>query len=196
MYSLSLAALTMIEESPSRREHLEKYTLMIDDMFCSPKFVRLRTLLPELVEKGHRMLIFSQWTRVMDLMSNLMESLDMKYLRLDGSTAVSERQSLINDFTNDASIPVFLLSTRYVRRLNRFTYFPIFSPICLFTFAFVFDPLLCHNLATSVLEEWVSVQKQLSLCAICHSCASNNILSFSPLTAVDFFVTRSELDSC
>ena len=74
--------------------------------------VRLRTLLPELIQNGHRILIFSQWTKILDLMGHLMDSLQMTYLRLDGQTAVSERQDLLDEFTNDDSIPVFLLSTR------------------------------------------------------------------------------------
>jgi len=111
-YDIHCAALTMIEENPKRSEFLEKYTLAVEDLFCSSKFVRLRTLLPQLINGGHRILIFSQWTRVLDLMNNLMESLEIKFLRLDGSTAVSERQALIDEFTNDPTIPVFLLSTR------------------------------------------------------------------------------------
>ncbi|KAL3786634.1 hypothetical protein HJC23_006830 [Cyclotella cryptica] len=111
-YDIHCAALTMIEENPCRREFLERYTLMESDLFCSPKFVRLRGLLPELVEKGHRILLFSQWTRVLDLMHNLLELLDMKFLRLDGQTDVSDRQALVDQFTSDPTIPVFLLSTR------------------------------------------------------------------------------------
>jgi SWI/SNF-related matrix-associated actin-dependent regulator 1 of chromatin subfamily A len=111
-YDIHCAAYCLIEENPARREYLEKYTLMQDDMFCSPKFERLRVLLPELVQKGHRILLFSQWTRVLDLMDNLLEMLDMKFLRLDGSTNVSERQAIIDTFTNDPTIPIFLLSTR------------------------------------------------------------------------------------
>mmetsp|Transcript_4237 Transcript_4237/g.9611 ORF Transcript_4237/g.9611 Transcript_4237/m.9611 type:complete len:585 (-) Transcript_4237:488-2242(-) len=112
-YAIHSAAIQMIEESPPRRKHLGKYTLMEDDLFCSPKFVHLRKLLPELIGKGHRILIFSQWTKVLDLMGHLLESLQMSnYLRLDGSTAVSGRQDLLDKFSNDPSIPVFLLSTR------------------------------------------------------------------------------------
>lgn len=85
---------------------------MQDDLFSSSKFVRLREILPKLIGKGHRILIFSQWTKVLDLMLNLMEALEISVLRLDGSTAVSERQGLIDKFNNDQSIPVFLLSTR------------------------------------------------------------------------------------
>jgi SWI/SNF-related matrix-associated actin-dependent regulator 1 of chromatin subfamily A len=62
--------------------------------------------------EGHRMLVFSQWTKIMDLLEVLLQDIDMKYLRLDGSTPVKERQSLIDTFSNDASIPVFLLSTK------------------------------------------------------------------------------------
>ena len=112
-YEIHCAAIHMIEDNPKRREHLEKFTLMENDLFCSPKFVRLRTLLPELIDKGHRILIFSQWTKILDLMGHLLHSLQLdNHLRLDGQTAVSERQDLIDKFTNDPSIPVFLLSTR------------------------------------------------------------------------------------
>jgi SWI/SNF-related matrix-associated actin-dependent regulator 1 of chromatin subfamily A len=41
-----------------------------------------------------------------------MDVLGYSFLRLDGSTSINERQELIDQFTNDTSIPVFLLSTR------------------------------------------------------------------------------------
>lgn len=41
-----------------------------------------------------------------------MDSMELKYCRLDGSTPVSERKKLIDRFSSDTSIPVFLLSTR------------------------------------------------------------------------------------
>ena len=112
-YEIHCAASHMIEENPPRAEHLGKYTLLESDLFCSPKFVRLRTLIPELIEKGHRILIFSQWTKVLDLMGHLLHSLNLSnHLRLDGQTAVSERQDLIDKFNKDSSISVFMLSTR------------------------------------------------------------------------------------
>lgn len=58
------------------------------------------------------MLIFSQWTRCLDLLGCLMEAMNFRFLRLDGQTTISERQNLIDEFTNDTTIPVFLLSTR------------------------------------------------------------------------------------
>ncbi len=61
---------------------------------------------------GHRMLIFSQWTRLLDLLEVLMDDLGIPYMRIDGSTPVRERQERIDAFTEDTSIPVFLLSTK------------------------------------------------------------------------------------
>lgn len=75
-------------------------------------FVVLKDLLPKLIKDGHRMLIFSQWTRCLDLLGCLMDAMNLRYLRLDGQTTISERQSLIDQYTNETDIPVFLLSTR------------------------------------------------------------------------------------
>ena len=68
-------------------------------------------MLPDLVDSGNHILVFSQWTRILDLLEVLMEDLDLPFLRLDGSTAVRERQALIDQF-NSGAIPVFLLSTK------------------------------------------------------------------------------------
>ncbi|CAM9795532.1 unnamed protein product, partial [Ascophyllum nodosum] len=82
-------------------------------LFTSAKMERLRTLLPDLVGQGHRILLFSQWTRLLDLFEVLLrDSMGLKFCRLDGSTPVSERKALIDRFSSDPSIPVFLLSTR------------------------------------------------------------------------------------
>jgi SNF2 family DNA or RNA helicase len=62
--------------------------------------------------EGHRVLVFSQWTRLLDLLEVLLQDISLRYLRLDGSTPVKTRQGFIDEFNADASIPVFLLSTK------------------------------------------------------------------------------------
>ena len=79
-FDVHCAALELLEENPLRHDELARYTLVEDDLFSSPKFVRLRTLLPELLGNGHRMLIFSQWTRCLDLLGCLMESMKFECL--------------------------------------------------------------------------------------------------------------------
>lgn len=111
-FDIHLTALDLVDQNPMREDELRRYVLKEDDLFSSAKFKRLRTLLPELVGKGHRILIFSVWTSCLDLLSCLLEQLNMKYMRMDGSTLVNDRQALIDQFSGDDSVPIFLLSTR------------------------------------------------------------------------------------
>ena len=83
-------------------------------LYESAKFKELRKLLPDLVRtQGRRVLLFSQWTRLLDLMVELCNDLDLGTCRLDGNTPIAERQGMVaafNDGTSSAKI--FLLSTR------------------------------------------------------------------------------------
>jgi SWI/SNF-related matrix-associated actin-dependent regulator 1 of chromatin subfamily A len=111
-FHIHLTALELIDENKMRRNDLERYTLDEDSLFCSAKFERLRTMLPNFVAEGHRILIFSVWTSCLDLLGCLMDYLDLEYLRMDGSTAAADRQVLIDRFNQNNSIPIFLLSTK------------------------------------------------------------------------------------
>ena len=111
-FEIHHTALDLVEQNESRREMLEPYILRQEDLFCSTKFVRLRSLLPGLITKGHRILIFSIWTSCLDLLGCLLEAMDIDFLRMDGSTPVRERQDLMDRFQTDSTIPVFLLSTK------------------------------------------------------------------------------------
>jgi len=73
---------------------------------------KIAELLPELEAQGHRTLLFSQWTTILDIIEVFLEQRGTPFLRLDGSTSVSARQQLIDTFQTDTSIPIFLLSTR------------------------------------------------------------------------------------
>ncbi|XP_052741588.1 SWI/SNF-related matrix-associated actin-dependent regulator of chromatin subfamily A containing DEAD/H box 1 homolog [Bicyclus anynana] len=77
----------------------------------SGKFSKLDEMLPKLKEEGHRVLIFSQFTMMLDIFEPYMQLRNYRYLRLDGSTAVNDRQELI-DIYNTEDVFVFLLSTK------------------------------------------------------------------------------------
>ena len=73
----------------------------------------LDKMLPELRSSGHRVLIFSQMTRVLDLLQDYLEGSGMPSVRLDGTTSATERQVLIERFNKpDSPLFCFLLSTR------------------------------------------------------------------------------------
>jgi len=53
-----------------------------------------------------------QFTQVLDILKVILDLQQIGYLVLTGQTAVSDRQMLVDQFNEDESIPVFLLSTR------------------------------------------------------------------------------------
>jgi len=78
----------------------------------SGKFRLMDDMLPMMQSNGDRVLIFSQFTMMMDIMEKYLKIRGHRYLRLDGQTPVQERQYLIDEFNNDPEIFIFILSTR------------------------------------------------------------------------------------
>ncbi|XP_041938054.1 helicase SRCAP isoform X2 [Alosa sapidissima] len=76
------------------------------------KLQTLHLLLRKLKTGGHRVLIFTQMTRMLDVLEQFLNYHGHIYLRLDGSTRVEQRQSLMERFNADRRIFCFILSTR------------------------------------------------------------------------------------
>ncbi|KAL2114839.1 hypothetical protein VTJ04DRAFT_10502 [Mycothermus thermophilus] len=72
----------------------------------------LDKLLRRLQAGGHRALIFTQMTKVLDILEQFLNIHGHKYLRLDGATKVEQRQLLTDRFNHDPRILCFILSTR------------------------------------------------------------------------------------
>uniref|UniRef100_A0ACD5UUC2 Uncharacterized protein n=1 Tax=Avena sativa TaxID=4498 RepID=A0ACD5UUC2_AVESA len=89
-----------------------KGALKDEHVFGSTKCQVLAELLPSLANDGHRVLIFSQWTTMLDILEWALEVIGITYRRLDGGTPVIERQTIVDTFNNDRSIVACLLSTR------------------------------------------------------------------------------------
>ncbi|EMP28267.1 SWI/SNF-related matrix-associated actin-dependent regulator of chromatin subfamily A member 5, partial [Chelonia mydas] len=89
------------------------YTTDMHLVTNSGKMVVLDKLLPKLKEQGSRVLIFSQMTRVLDILEDYCMWRNYEYCRLDGQTPHDERQDSINAYNEpDSSKFVFMLSTR------------------------------------------------------------------------------------
>jgi len=78
----------------------------------SGKLAKLDQLLRELRNGGHRVLLYFQMTRMIDLMEEYLTYRNYKYVRLDGSTKLEDRRDTVADFQTKPEIFVFLLSTR------------------------------------------------------------------------------------
>ncbi|KAI9848318.1 MAG: swr1 complex component [Sclerophora amabilis] len=76
------------------------------------KLQRLDKLLRDLQAGGHRALIFTQMTKVLDILEQFLNIHGHRYLRLDGNTKVEQRQVLTERFNSDTRILAFILSSR------------------------------------------------------------------------------------
>lgn len=80
---------------------------------ASGKMMLLHKLLPKLKEKGSRVLIFSQMTRVLDILEDYCRYIKFDYCRIDGNTDGESRDRQMDVFNEPGSDKfVFLLSTR------------------------------------------------------------------------------------
>ncbi len=80
---------------------------------CSGKFELLDRMLPKLISMGHKILIFSQMTQLMDIMQLYFNCKKITHLRLDGTTKVDDRGHCTALFNAENSeYRIFLLSTR------------------------------------------------------------------------------------
>ncbi|CAH9068505.1 unnamed protein product [Cuscuta epithymum] len=80
--------------------------------FDCGKLQQLSVLLRRLKSEGHRALIFTQMTKMLDVLENFINLYGYTYMRLDGSTPPEERQTLMQRFNTNPKIFLFILSTR------------------------------------------------------------------------------------
>ncbi|KAL1533985.1 Pharynx and intestine in excess protein 1 [Salvia divinorum] len=80
--------------------------------FDCGKLQELAVLLRRLKSEGHRALIFTQMTKMLDVLEAFINLYGYTYMRLDGSTPPEERQTLMQRFNTNPKIFLFILSTR------------------------------------------------------------------------------------
>ncbi|XP_012515131.1 PREDICTED: lymphoid-specific helicase isoform X6 [Propithecus coquereli] len=78
----------------------------------SGKFLILDRMLPELKKRGHKVLLFSQMTRMLDILMDYCHHRNFNFSRLDGSMSYSEREKNMHNFNTDPDVFIFLVSTR------------------------------------------------------------------------------------
>ncbi|WIA40512.1 hypothetical protein OEZ86_013861 [Tetradesmus obliquus] len=76
------------------------------------KLVELDLLLRKLKAGGHRVLIFTQMAKMLDVLEAFLNLHGHVYMRLDGSTKPEQRQVMMQRFNSDTKYFVFILSTR------------------------------------------------------------------------------------
>ncbi len=85
----------------------------------STKLERLSELLETLcAERGRKLILFSEWTTMLDLVEPILERLKVGFVRLDGSVPQKMRQQIVNRFQTDAICRVFLTTNAGSTGLN------------------------------------------------------------------------------
>lgn len=112
----------LIRSSATEGEPAILHRLRTERRICFPekrlveydcgKLQTLAALLVRLRGGGHRCLIFTQMSRMLDILEQFLSYHGYRYLRLDGTTRIEMRQAMMERFNADARIFVFILSTR------------------------------------------------------------------------------------
>lgn len=78
----------------------------------SGKFILLNNLLDHLYRNKHKVLLFSQFTCVLDIVQDYLTFKEYNYERLDGSIRGEERNIAVKNFNANQDVFIFLLSTK------------------------------------------------------------------------------------
>jgi len=81
----------------------------VKHVMSSGKFEKLKVLLEEIISEGHRILLFSQFVNMLDIVKGWLEREGIDYEYLTGKT--KDRQAAVERF-NNSNIPIFLISLK------------------------------------------------------------------------------------
>ena len=78
----------------------------------SGKLKQCIDLVSDAIEAGHKILIFSSYTSMFEIIEKEFKSLNIEYFKLVGNTPVSKRIEMVDEFNNNESVKVFLISLK------------------------------------------------------------------------------------
>lgn len=81
----------------------------VKHIMSSGKFEKLKSMLEEIISEGHRVLLFSQFVNMLDIVKGWLEREGIEYEYLTGKT--KDRQAAVEHF-NNSKIPIFLISLK------------------------------------------------------------------------------------
>jgi superfamily II DNA or RNA helicase len=100
MLILCLAQMRMVCDSTFILDQTTRFDTKIDELLCIFE--------EALADPEQKIVIFSQWERMTRLVAQELEARDIKFSNLHGGIPSTDRQTLIDDFTNDPNCRIFL----------------------------------------------------------------------------------------
>jgi SNF2 family DNA or RNA helicase len=84
----------------------------------STKLAELETLLVRLCREGRKIVLFSEWTTMLDLIEPVLRAHRLRWVRLDGSVPQKKRQQLVDEFQGTPACQLFLTTNAGATGLN------------------------------------------------------------------------------
>jgi superfamily II DNA or RNA helicase len=122
-YRNSLIGLVKEQGLGKSKMHVLEALLRLRQAACHPAlldresseeaFAKLDVLIPhleELIDEGHKSLVFSQFTSMLSIVRQHLDRKGVRYAYLDGQT--KKRKQVVDEFQNDPNCPVFLISLK------------------------------------------------------------------------------------
>ena len=78
----------------------------------SGKLNQCMDLVTDAIESGHKILLFSSYTSMFQIIEKELDKKKIKHLKLIGSTPVNDRIEMVDEFNNNNEIKVFLISLK------------------------------------------------------------------------------------
>jgi SNF2 family DNA or RNA helicase len=96
----------------TKLRQLANHPLMVDEQYAgdSGKLEDIMYMIESAISEGHKILIFSQFVKHLSIIKDFVESRDLAYAYLDGSTR--DRQQQVELFQEDENVKLFLISLK------------------------------------------------------------------------------------
>ena len=78
----------------------------------SSKLEQCIEIIKDATEAGHKILLFSGYTAMFEIIEKELQQLDIKYFKLTGSTKVDERIKMVDEFNESKDVKLFLISLK------------------------------------------------------------------------------------
>ena len=111
----SSGKLSVISGMLKLRQVCNSCLLVNDEDVISKDSIKTEVLVEELINiiSNHKVLVFSQFTTMLDLLEESFNANNIPFIRLDGSTPLQKRQDLVNEFqSEETDARVFLISLK------------------------------------------------------------------------------------
>nr|NIM12656.1 serine/threonine protein kinase [Candidatus Aminicenantes bacterium]NIM79369.1 serine/threonine protein kinase [Candidatus Aminicenantes bacterium]NIN18646.1 serine/threonine protein kinase [Candidatus Aminicenantes bacterium]NIN42535.1 serine/threonine protein kinase [Candidatus Aminicenantes bacterium]NIN85301.1 serine/threonine protein kinase [Candidatus Aminicenantes bacterium] len=104
-----------IIEGMLRLRQICLFPRLVDEQYeavPSVKFEHFVEMLEDILAEGHKVLVFSQFVKVLTIIRDYFDVQETKYAYIDGSTTVKKREEMVKTFQEEEDIRVFLLSLK------------------------------------------------------------------------------------